>query len=690
MSTNRSVGAVPDKENVLFSVAQARKFVSSLTLVVFFIGLIAYWQVLRSDGRVDALEWMTALLFTLLFGLISFAFALALLGFLINRQRNSLSLVGPGSDSESSLHVGETVGESAGQRTAVLMPVYNEAPDVVFAGVTAMIESLQATGRADEFDFFVLSDSTRPEVWLREEKIWSTVKEAYQRKFPDSGCNLYYRHRSRNTARKSGNIADFCDLWGAGYEWMIVLDADSLVSGETMAAMVDRITEDPKLGILQVPPVPIGRKSLFARLQQFAADVYGPIYSTGFSVWAGGEGNYFGHNAIIRVSAFKRHCNLPILPGMAPLGGEILSHDFVEAALMLRAGYQVKLATDLSGSFEECPTTLNDFARRDQRWCQGNLQHWHLVINEGFKPLSRVHFITGIMSYCGAPLWIAFVVLTMMQMVLFPTAHLTSTFPYAAGLFALSMSLLLAPKVFGLVVNLQDQQRRNQSRGATRMILSVLLETILSILIAPIMAIYHARFVMSVLQGRSVQWKAQQRDEQEIAWSEAVIDYGKLTLVGFVLTALVYHFDSSILPWFLPFVAGLIVSIPLAVLLASKRVGGWLFRHKLLVTKFETSPPNIARRRDKLVEDLANLHIESRSVAPLKILVNDPQLFATHIDILMSTRNERRVSAKVRKHLESVSRKDRFDRLPDKLQFAVLTDPTALNSIRGHEDLPLS
>ncbi|MCX7900639.1 MAG: glucans biosynthesis glucosyltransferase MdoH, partial [Methylocystis sp.] len=223
---------------------------------------------------------------------------------------------------------------------------------------------------------------------------------------------VFYRNRPENTARKSGNIADFCRQWGGRYRYMIVLDADSLMSGTTLIEMVRRMEADPRLALLQVPPVPVNRVSFFARMLQFASSLYGRMFAAGLAFWQQDTANFWGHNAIIRVRPFADHCGLPKLPGREPFGGDILSHDFVEAALLARAGWKVRLAWDLAGSYEEIPPTLIDYAKRDRRWCQGNLQHARLILAHGFKPLSRIHFAMGVMSYAASPLWLLFLIAT--------------------------------------------------------------------------------------------------------------------------------------------------------------------------------------------------------------------------------------------------------------------------------------
>ena len=281
-------------------------------------------------------------------------------------------------------------------KTALVMPVYNEDPERVFAGLRAMWQSLVETGHQDGFEVFVVSDTRDPDIWVQEELLWRRWARELGR-----SARVYYRNRVENTSRKSGNIADFCRRWGARYRYMIVLDADSIMAGETLVEMVARMERNPGVALIQVPPVPVNRSSLFARMLQFAGSLYGRMFTAGLSYWQLGTSNFWGHNAIIRVKPFADHCGLPKLPGSEPFGGEILSHDFVEAALLRRAGWRVWLAYDLGGSYEEIPPTLIDYAKRDRRWCQGNLQHSRLIFAHGFKPLSRIHFAMGVMSYAG-------------------------------------------------------------------------------------------------------------------------------------------------------------------------------------------------------------------------------------------------------------------------------------------------
>ena len=645
-----------------------------MTPLILLIGVFVYWLVINHDGYVHPTEICSTFLFAILFAWIAFSFSIATLGLIVTL--GGISLRRPTPDAS------QNRTKSNQQRTAVLMPVYNESPEAVFAGVKAMVDSLTSTGRAADFDFFILSDSTSYQVWLIEEELWRQNCQTEDNDDPASRCRVFYRHRSKNTARKSGNIADFCEHWGDRYQFMIVLDADSLIEGQTMVTMVDRISTNAKLGILQVPPVPVGRSSLFARIQQFSADVYGPIYVRGFSTWAGGDGNYFGHNAIIRVDAFKRFCHLPILPGAAPLGGEILSHDFVEAALMLKNGYQVEVATDIEGSYEECPTTIRDFAQRDQRWCQGNMQHISLMLSEGLKPFSRLHFLTGVLSYVSAPIWIAFMVVSVAALAFSQSSGLVRS--HAAqlilGLFIASMGMLLAPKVYGLLATAVDRKRQSGKSYWFSLTLSVLLETVFSILLAPIFAIYHSTFVASVFTGRSVQWKAQQRDERGVSWSEAAGSFWKMTLIGFVSTALVGWLTPNLVFWYSLFSLGLMLSIPLAVMAASSGIGIKLRSLGILSARSELQVLPIVAGRDRWQQQIESTPIDDAESLFQQVVLDEATMHS-HCRMLYLTNNERSISAETQGMLENVKSVGDLSSMPDKLRFEILTNPDALMAL---------
>lgn len=533
-------------------------------------------------------------------------------------------------------------------RTAVLMPVYNEDSVRVFAGLEAMIRSVHATGFGGAFDYYVLSDTTDPAVWLEEETQYAALldqladEDLARRKGRSDGgpfANVYYRRRHKNVARKSGNIEDWCERFGSGYTFMLTLDADSVMDGSTIVEMVHRSAAEPEIGILQVPPQPVNRNSLFARCQQYAASVYGEVFNVGFGAWTHLDGNYYGHNALIRVQPFIDHCGLPLLPGKAPLGGEILSHDFVEAALIRKAGYKVQIAYDLEGSYEECPTTLVDYAIRDQRWCQGNLQHIRLVFTRGYRLMSRLHLGMGVMSYLASPLWLAFMLLGLVAVIV--GGGPTETAWIAAGtitpwmigvtLFVVVMLMLMIPKFYAVCLVLQRPDVMRAHGGELQAVIGAIIEVAVSVLIAPLMMVYHTTFVVNTLLGRSVKWNAQQRDESAVGWSDAARNHWKQTVGGLVVCGLIAWLAPALFIWALPVLMGLIVSIPVSVLLSSVKVGGWLRDHGLLMIPEEHARPKVLRlhyaalsRTQAVADAVGDQH-------PMDRVVKDPAFYRFHL-----------------------------------------------------------
>lgn len=601
----------------------SRWLLALLTGISFTIGFWIFYRTVSVAG-LNLAEYALLPLFSILFTWIAFSFWTATFGLVVTLWGNSRE---PKARTEHA-------ADKPLSRTAVLMPVHNEAPSSVFAGVRAMIQSLTETGNGDKFDFFVLSDTTDPDIWLEEERAWARCATE------PAGPRLFYRRRPHNSSRKAGNIADFCNRWGSQYAYMVVLDADSLMEGQTLVEMVRRMDADPKMGILQVPPTPVNRMSFFARLQQFAARIYGPIYIQGFVSWAQFDSNYWGHNAIIRVEPFIKHCGLPTLPGKAPLGGEILSHDFVEAALMARAGWKVCLAEDLGGSYEECPTTLIDFAKRDERWCQGNMQHIRLVFSEGFRPLSRVHMAMGAMSYLASPLWLLFMILSALAM-LIDGDTVTAEEQWVRGgavIFSLTMALLLLPKVWGLIA-LQKQPERIEDHGGWRnVVTSVALETAISTLIAPLMMVFHTRFVLTtLLLGKKVQWTAQNRGEGTTDLAAAFRIYWPHTLLGVGTAWVVWAAAPQLLLWFSPIIAGLVLSIPLSMLLGDVRLGQRLATNGLLLIPEERQVPAILQSQKEALEAWTRSASDLDRGRLFEAVLTDPSFHLLHRNLVRAT-----------------------------------------------------
>jgi membrane glycosyltransferase len=520
-------------------------------------------------------------------------------------------------------------------RVALLLPVYNEDTAQFVGTACATLRALADRGEGETFDLFVLSDTNQAEVWLAEEAM---IAEA--RRDPFIAKHLFYRHRLRNRERKVGNISDWVERWGGGYEFFVVFDADSLMEAETIIELAHRIAADDDAGLVQTVPRLVNGKTVLARVQQFATRVYGPLLARGLRVWFGNAGNYWGHNAIIRTEAFASAAGLPILPGRKPFGGLVMSHDFVEAALLRRSGWSVIMADDLAGSYEQAPPNLIELVSRDRRWCQGNLQHLGLLRTAGLHPLSRLHLAMGAMSYLASPLWLLFL-LTGMLLALhanlvppnyFPEGwSLFPTWPQidarrAMMLFGLCMLVLYLPKLLGLIAFLGERS----SRGLRiRAVFGFLVENIVSALLAPVMMLTQTRSVIEILTGADSGWRSQSRDADRISWGDLWAFHSRHMLVGIVLGILAWLISWSLLAWMSPALTGMIVAIPLAAFVSSGAVGRWLRQHaKLLVIPEEVHPPAVAVAAEAIS---AEMRAGAAAPATFAELLADEAALARHM-----------------------------------------------------------
>jgi membrane glycosyltransferase len=519
-------------------------------------------------------------------------------------------------------------------RTALVMPIYNEDPLRTTAAMRAMAEALDGMGAAEHFEIVLLSDSTKADAWIRETLAVDRLRRALGSLMP-----VWYRRRWANTGRKAGNLQDFVERWGGRYDHMVILDADSLVEAQTLVWLVRAMRADPSLGLLQTVPRLVGRKSLFARLQQFAGRIYGPPIARGASAWAGDDGNYWGHNAILRIDAFASSCGLPELPGRKPFGGHILSHDFVEAALMRRAGWKVRMACEMEGSYEESPPSLIDLAIRDRRWAQGNLQHAKVVGASGLRWHSRMHFAFGIMSYLSSPLWAMLLVIGFLLSVQ-AAFHDPEYFRYdfqlfpnwprfdaerMLHLFMFSFAVLFIPKTIGFLQALLSFKIRN-AVGTLELIVSVIVELLLSALYAPVLMLLQSRYVIEILTGRDSGWATQRRSEGAGTWKEAWRFHWGHTLAGVVLGVLFGVLSPPLLAWLAPVLAGMLLSVPLSRMSGSLSGGRGLARLGILTTPEEAQIPAIVRRRDELIVSAAALPEDG-----LALLARDEHARRTHL-----------------------------------------------------------
>ena len=476
------------------------------------------------------------------------------------------------------------------RRLAVVMPICDEDVAAVFGAIAAIRRSMGAA-KLTAASIFVLSDSRDPRTARAERTAFDAAATASAAGHALPA--LHYRHRALNVRRKAGNIAEFCHAHGEAFDFMMVLDADSLMSGGAIRTMAEIMAADPRLGLVQSVCYPARRTTLFARVQQFAARLYAPLHTAGMAFWSGADGVYWGHNALIRVAPFIAHCELPTLPGRPPLGGEILCHDVVEAAFLRRAGWDVRLLTDLEGTWEDMPSNTLDFAVRDRRWCQGNMQHGRLMRSAGLTWAFRYHFLNGIFAYVSAPIWLGFLFFGTLQFSLGRSEGgdtLLAPALAAPVLFWLSLGIVFLPKILSLGLVLGSASARRRFGGALRLCASVLAETVFGILWSPMTQLFYSRFVAATLAGSTVAWDPQSRGDRGVGWGEAVLRHRWHTVVGLAWGLLVWNLDHTVFWWMSPLFAGLVLAIPITVLSSRPSLGLVAARLGLFLTPDEVAP----------------------------------------------------------------------------------------------------
>jgi membrane glycosyltransferase len=609
----------PERQWIPASVLYARFILITVTLGVTTYGVYQMLQAVRFFSM-TFLQGTMIFFFTVSLGWIAFAAGSVLAG--ASKHRDPTPPPGTGPGTKASL-------------TALVMPIYNEDPTRTTAALQAMGEALHGIDAQGAFEIVILSDSTLADSWIRESLSVERLRSALRDIMP-----VWYRRRWQNIARKSGNLEEFVARWGGRYDYMIVLDADSLIDAPTLQRLARMMQMDPKAGMLQTSPQLIGARTFFGRLQQFAACVYGPVITRGLAAWSGDSGNYWGHNAIIRVSAFAQHCGLPKLQGRKPFGGFVLSHDFVEAALMRRAGFKVRMVTDCGGSWEESPPSLIDVAVRDRRWAQGNLQHMKIIGAAGLRLVSRMHLGVGIMSYLSSPLWLVLLgigfALAVQSRLIRPEyfSHDFQLFPtwprfdveIMMALFWFSMIVLLIPKTLGLIRALASKQIRRGAGGVIGVSASVLVETILSALYAPILMMIQSRHVVEIFLGRDSGWKPQRRDGST-SWMDAWRYHRRHMLMSAVTAVVVYFISAPLLVWLSPALLGLFLAVPLSRLSGSEFFARLLAKFALLRTPDELDIPALVSRREELTRQSSALPEDG-----LRYLARHPEGRSIHID----------------------------------------------------------
>lgn len=479
--------------------------------------------------------------------------------------------------------IGETPIRS---RIAVAMAIRNEDPARVYDRVLAMRRSLDATGYGARFDLHILSDTDIDAIAHEEEALATEYAEAL-----DGLGRATYRRRTSNGGYKAGNIWQFVQEQGERYDLFVPLDADSLMSGDAILRLVRVAEAHPRIGIVQSLAVGSPASSAFGRIFQFGMRHGMRGFTLGSAWWQGDCGPFWGHNAVIRMAAFKAHCKLPSLAGRPPLGGDILSHDQVEAVLMRRGGYEVRVVPVPSDSYEENPVTLLDFMTREQRWCNGNMQYWRLLGMPGLRPTSRFQLFQAIMMYLSAPAWMILTALGAMKAMADPGMVFNGSL--AIGLLVLMIGMSLMPKIVGALHVMLEPGGTARYGGTGRFLAGMAVETVFSIVMAPAVAVHLTVFLIGLMFGRKVGWNGQIRDAYGLEWRTAIRALWPQAVFGaLVLAALIFSVPGAI-PWVVPVIGGLLLAVPFAVLTASPALGRWLERHKLCAIPEEFDLPPI-------------------------------------------------------------------------------------------------
>jgi len=467
--------------------------------------------------------------------------------------------------------------------TAILLCIRNEPPDRVAGLLDPMMEGLAARGVSERFHLYILSDTDDAAVATAEDVCFAHLAQTWRGR-----VGLTYRRRTSNAGFKAGNVAEFCRRWGKDHDFAIMLDADSVMTVELMLKLVRIMQIDARLGILQTLVIGMPSASAFARIFQFGMRLGMRSYTIGSAWWQGDCGPYWGHNAIVRLAPFMAHCDLPVLQEGA-VKGHVLSHDQIEAVLMRKAGYEVRVLAEEGSSFEQNPPTLVEFIRRDLRWCQGNMQYWHFLRADGLRPVSRYQLAFAIVMFVGSPAWIGLLLIGAAAVAMAPSPADFMRWDAGLALLGLILAMWFAPNIATLIDVLSRPKLRRDFGGTIRFTASFVLTIVFVVLIAPIMWASHTLFLARLLFGRTVGWGTQTRDDHQVPWSLAFAHFWPQTLIGLAPLVLLALTVPAAIPYALFIAAGPLLLIPLAVLTAIPALGRALIR--LGLDRLPEAPP---------------------------------------------------------------------------------------------------
>jgi membrane glycosyltransferase len=602
--------ATPAGLQSLTELARRRRFVAYVNLGVY-TGLLAWLGAIFSQDGWSAIDMSMFVAFAVASPWSVLGVCNATLGFwLLHCRRDCISQVVPFASAGDAKTSPRT-------RTAMLLTIRNEDADRAFIRLRAVKASVDATGEGESFDWFVLSDTNDPSIVARELAAFAAWRDADKL----TASRLHYRRRTDNAGYKAGNIRDFCERWGADYEFMIPLDADSLMDGETILRLVRIGEQHPMIGIVQSLVVGAPSHSAFARMFQFGMRHGMRTYTMGATWWAGDCGPFWGHNALVRVAPFARHCRLPKLMGGRP----ILSHDQIEAVLMRRAGYEVRLLPQECGSYEDNPPSLVDFVRRDLRWCEGNMQYLKLLGTPGLLPMSRFQLVWAVSMFLGAPAWTLIIALSALKPAIEDVSFLPST--SVVLLYLTFLVFNLAPKVSGFADVALSPGGLARYGGVARFFASAVVEIASSFVIGAVTTLSVSIFLLGAPFGLTIGWTAQARDSHGLSLRAAARKLWPHLLFGVAFAALSAASAPSLLLWSLPLTLGYVVAIPFALVSASPAVGAFFARVGLCPAPEEFETPAILQNLESRLNDgRKNLHDDAEAEAGA-VFLNSPSYF---------------------------------------------------------------
>lgn len=469
-------------------------------------------------------------------------------------------------------------------RIAVIVPVYHEDIRRVSAAIAAMVEDLEMHAERKHFDFLILSDSRKIDVVSQEMFAAEKLKDMY----PET--NFIYRHRIYNGEAKLGNISDFIKRFSPNYKFMMMLDADSIVPGKSMIDMARIMEGSERIGIVQANLSMVMRNTLYARISKFISSFSLTIGFFGQYYFYMGKSYYYGHNAMIRTAAFAEHCALPILKKKGPWSaGRPLSHDYVEAALLDGAGYEIWSLPQIP-SFEELPTNFIDDFQRENRWMYGSMTYLRVFLLDRLDFLYKTRLFTSAINYFNPLFGWLFLIMGLYGLVYIfdhpmKSYYLMKKFEpiLLFSLFFLVFSIFAKGGVS--VLYFYKKKELYLYGGISKIIISYFAYVIYNMLVAPMYMCQLSKMLLFWVSGRKIQWGEQNREDRGLTWGEAISQVGWMSVIGVFITYIViynvFSHDTlavqkilhiskfSLMFWYFPLLGGLLIA-PIIVRLTSQ------------------------------------------------------------------------------------------------------------------------